>query len=60
MAKCDKKRALRIIVDAAKKYEKKLNDRHFLIVYNECTYLSNAQHIDKLPVSEDVRLLIQV
>lgn len=35
MAKCDKKRALRIIVDAAKEYEKKLNDRHFLIVYQE-------------------------
>ena len=35
MAKYDKKAALKIIVEAAKKYEEKLNDKHFLIVYRE-------------------------
>lgn len=35
MAKYDKKAALKIIIDAAKKYEEKLNDKHFLIVYQE-------------------------
>lgn len=35
MGKYDKKGALRIIVNAAKEYEAKLNDRHFLIVYEE-------------------------
>ena len=35
MAKYDKKAALKIITEAAKKYEEKLNDRHFLIIYRE-------------------------
>lgn len=35
MAKYDKKAALKIIREAAKKYEEKLNDKHFLIVYQE-------------------------
>ena len=35
MAKYDKKAALKIIAEAAKKYEEKLNDRHFLIIYCE-------------------------
>ena len=35
MAKYDKKKALRIIVNAAKEYDVKLNNKHFLIVYQE-------------------------
>lgn len=35
MAKYDKKAVLKIIVRAAKEYEEKLNDKHFLIVYRE-------------------------
>lgn len=35
MAKYDKKAALKIMVEAARKYEEKLNDKHFLIVYRE-------------------------
>ena len=35
MAKYDKKAALKIIIDAAKQYEAKLNNRLFLIVYHE-------------------------
>lgn len=35
MAKYDKKAALKIIVEAAREYEEKLNDRHFLIIYRE-------------------------
>ena len=35
MAKYDKKAALKIMIEAAKKYEEKLNDKHFLIVYRE-------------------------
>lgn len=35
MAKYDKKAALKIMVEAAKKYEEKLNDKHFLIIYRE-------------------------
>ena len=35
MAKYDKKAAIKIITEAAKKYEEKLNDKHFLIVYQE-------------------------
>ncbi len=35
MAKYDKKAALKIMVEAAKNYEEKLNDKHFLIVYRE-------------------------
>lgn len=35
MAKYSKKAALQIIVDAAKKFDKKLNDKHFLIIYQE-------------------------
>lgn len=35
MAKYDKKAALKIIVEAAKQYEEKLNEKHFLIVYRE-------------------------
>lgn len=35
MAKYDKKAALKIIIDAARQYEDKLNDRHFLIIYRE-------------------------
>lgn len=35
MAKYDKKAALKIMVEAAKKYEEKLNNKHFLIIYRE-------------------------
>ena len=35
MAKYDKKAALKIIIDAANQYEAKLNNRLFLIVYQE-------------------------
>ena len=35
MAKYDKKAALKIMIEAAKQYEEKLNDKHFLIVYRE-------------------------
>ena len=35
MAKYDKKKALKIIVDAAKEYNEKLRDNHFLIIYQE-------------------------
>lgn len=35
MAKYDKKSALQIIIAAAKQYDEKLNNRHFLIVYQE-------------------------
>lgn len=35
MAKYDKKSALQIIVNAAKEYDVKLNNKHFLIVYQE-------------------------
>ena len=35
MAKYDKKAALKIIIDAAKQYEAKLNNSLFLIVYHE-------------------------
>lgn len=35
MAKYDKRSALKIIIEAAREYEKKLNDKHFLIVYQE-------------------------
>ncbi len=35
MVKYDKKSALRIIINAAKEYDEKLNDKHFLIVYQD-------------------------
>ena len=35
MAKYDKKAALKIIRETARQYEEKLNDKHFLIVYQE-------------------------
>lgn len=35
MAKYDKKAALKIIVNAAKEYNEKLNDKQFLIVYQK-------------------------
>ena len=35
MAKYNKKVSLKIIVDAAKEYEAKLNNKHFMIVYQE-------------------------
>ncbi len=35
MAKYDKKVALKIIINVAKEFDKKLNDKHFLIVYQE-------------------------
>lgn len=35
MTKYDKKAALKIIVKVAKEYDKKLNDKHFLIVYQK-------------------------
>lgn len=35
MAKYDKKAALKIMIEAAKNYEEKLNDKHFLIVYRK-------------------------
>jgi len=38
MAKLDKKTALQIIVKSAKDYELRLNNKHFLIIYQECGY----------------------
>lgn len=35
MAKYDKKTVLQIIINAAKEYDVKLKDKHFLIVYQE-------------------------
>lgn len=36
MKKCiDKKSALKIVIEAAKNYEKYLKDKHFLIVYQQ-------------------------
>lgn len=35
MAKYNKKTALQIIVNAAKEYDKKLRNKHFLIIYQE-------------------------
>ena len=35
MAKYDKRAALQIIVKAAKEYDTKLNNKHFMIVYQE-------------------------
>lgn len=35
MAKYNNKTALKIIIEAAKKYEEKLNDKHFLIIYRD-------------------------
>lgn len=35
MAKYNKKTALQIIVNAAKEYDLKLNNKHFMIVYQE-------------------------
>lgn len=35
MTKYNKKAALKIIVKAAKEYDEKLNDKHFLIVYQK-------------------------
>lgn len=35
MAKYDKRTALKIMIEAAKKYEEKLKDKHFLIIYRE-------------------------
>ena len=35
MKKYDKKSAIKIIVHAAKEYEEKLNNKHFLIVYQK-------------------------
>lgn len=35
MAKYDKKAALQIIIKVAKEYEEKLNNKHFLIIYQE-------------------------
>ena len=36
MKKCnDKKNTLRIVIEAAKNYEKYLNDKHFLIIYQQ-------------------------
>ena len=42
MAKYDKKTALQIIVNAAKEYELKLNNKHFLIVYQEESETKNV------------------
>lgn len=42
MAKYDKKTALQIIVNAAKEYELKLNNKHFLIVYQEESEAKNV------------------
>ena len=35
MAKYDKKAALKIMIEAVKQYEEKLNDKQFLIIYRE-------------------------
>lgn len=35
MAKYDKKAALKIMIEAVKQYEEKLNDKQFLIIYQE-------------------------
>lgn len=42
MAKYDKKTAVQIIVNAAKKYELKLNNKHFLIVYQEASKMKTV------------------
>ncbi len=42
MAKYDKKAALKIMIEAAKQYEEKLNDKHFLIVYREGKYIKTV------------------
>lgn len=42
MAKYNKRTALKIIVDAAKEFNKKLNDKHFLIIYQECGQTKNV------------------
>lgn len=36
------KEALKIIIDAAKNYDTKLKDKHFLIVYQECSQIKTA------------------
>ena len=42
MAKYDRKAALKIMIEAAKQYEEKLNDKHFLIVYREGKYIKTV------------------
>lgn len=42
MAKYTKNDALKIIVNAAKEYERKLNNKHFLIIYQECNTLKTV------------------
>ena len=42
MAKYDKKAALKIMIEAAKQYKEKLNDKHFLIVYREGKYIKTV------------------
>lgn len=42
MAKYNKNDALKIIVNAAKEYEQKLNNKHFLIIYQESNTLKTA------------------
>ena len=47
MKKYDKKSAIKIIVHAAKEYEEKLNNKHFLIVYQKKS-LTKTEDILKL------------
>lgn len=42
MAKCDKKSALKIIIGAAKAYDLKMNNKHFLIVYRDRAMIKTA------------------
>ena len=43
MAKYDKKAALKIMIEAVKQYEEKLNDKQFLIIYRERKDIKSAQ-----------------
>lgn len=46
MAKCknvDIKTAIKIVTEAAKEYEERLNDRHFMVVYQEGTETKTVQ-----------------
>ena len=43
MAKYDKKAALKIMIEAVKQYEEKLNDKQFLIIYRERKDIKTVQ-----------------
>ena len=46
MAKCknvDIKTAIKIVTEAAREYEERLNDRHFMVVYQEGAETKSVQ-----------------